>query len=136
MKYIHCGMHVPSGRLSVGCPVLDRFLRGGLLVPMVTEFAGNSAAGKTQLCLQLCLTAQLPRQQGGLVGGAVYVCTEDAFPTKRLQQLVQTFSCHESSLSYQQLTDSIFVEHCATTVSAGTLVFVLFTVIKFNLFIS
>ena len=49
--------------------MLDRTLRGGLLVPGVMEIAGTSAAGKTQLCLQLCLTVQLPRDKGGLEGG-------------------------------------------------------------------
>ena len=57
------------GRLGVGCAVLDSRLRGGLLVPGLTEIAGTSAAGKTQLCLQLCLTCQLPRTQGGLATG-------------------------------------------------------------------
>ena len=102
----------------MGCPVLDSFLRGGILVPALTEIAGNSAAGKTQLCLQLSLCVQLPRQQGGLEGGAVYVCTEDAFPTKRLQQLVEVFTARPGcSRTIQQLTDAIFIEHCATTVS-------------------
>lgn len=55
--------------LSTGCPLLDKALHGGLLVPGVTEIAGTSAAGKTQLCLQLCLTVQLPREKGGLEGG-------------------------------------------------------------------
>ncbi|GLD72009.1 DNA repair protein XRCC3 [Lates japonicus] len=45
-------------RLSVGCPVLDRLLRGGLPVGGVTELAGESGAGKTQLALQLCLPSQ------------------------------------------------------------------------------
>ena len=40
-----------------------------MLVPGLTEVAGTSAAGKTQFCLQLCLTVQLPRKHGGLEGG-------------------------------------------------------------------
>ena len=61
--------HSHSVRLSTGCPHLDSFLNGGLPVPALNEVAGTSAAGKTQLCLQLCLTVQLPRQEGGLDGG-------------------------------------------------------------------
>ena len=53
----------------MGCGLLDSSLRGGLLVPGLTEISGTSAAGKTQLCLQLCLTSQLPREQGGLDAG-------------------------------------------------------------------
>ena len=66
--YIHELYH-NSGRLSVGCAILDAGLRGGLLVPGLTEIAGTSGAGKTQLCLQLCLTVQLPREHGGLNTG-------------------------------------------------------------------
>lgn len=62
------------GRLSVGCDMLDCSMRGGLLVPGLTEIAGTSAAGKTQLCLQLCLTVQLPRTHGGLDGGNLVTC--------------------------------------------------------------
>lgn len=56
-------------RLSVGCPVLDELLRGGLPVGGVTELAGESGAGKTQLALQLCLSVQYPTQHGGLNSG-------------------------------------------------------------------
>ena len=59
------------GRLSVGCTTLDSILKGGLLVSGITEIAGTGAAGKTQLCLQLCLTVQLPKTHGGLGAGEV-----------------------------------------------------------------
>jgi len=35
----------------------------------ITEIAGESASGKTQLCLQLCLTVQLSQETGGLDAG-------------------------------------------------------------------
>lgn len=56
-------------RLSVGCPVLDELLRGGLPVGGVTELSGESGAGKTQLALQLCLSVLYPPQYGGLNSG-------------------------------------------------------------------
>lgn len=56
-------------RLSLGCPVLDGLLRGGLPLDGITELAGRSSAGKTQLALQLCLAVQFPRQHGGLGAG-------------------------------------------------------------------
>ncbi|KAL4692428.1 hypothetical protein H8959_016238 [Pygathrix nigripes] len=49
-------------RLSLGCPVLDSLLRGGLPLDGITELAGRSSVGKTQLALQLCLAVQFPRQ--------------------------------------------------------------------------
>ncbi|XP_064403342.1 DNA repair protein XRCC3-like [Halichondria panicea] len=99
--------------LSTGCPRLNSFLGGGLLVSALNEVAGTSAAGKTQFCLQLCLTVQLPRDQGGLDGGAVYVCTEDAFPHKRLQQMVEAFA-KKSGRAPLEISDKIFVEHAVT----------------------
>ena len=42
---------------------------GGIISRGITEIAGESASGKTQLCMQLCLTVQLPLQLGGLNGG-------------------------------------------------------------------
>ncbi|RXM90739.1 DNA repair protein XRCC3 [Acipenser ruthenus] len=74
-------------KLSLGCPVLDSLLRGGIHLLGIVEIAGESSAGKTQICMQLCLSVQYPRKYGGLEAGAVYICTEDTFPTKRLQQL-------------------------------------------------
>ena len=57
-----------AGLLSMGCTVLDTWLGGGLLTSRLTEIAGVSSAGKTQICLQLALTVQLPRDKGGLDG--------------------------------------------------------------------
>ncbi|XP_070843555.1 DNA repair protein XRCC3 [Chaetodon trifascialis] len=105
-------------RLSVGCPVLDELLRGGLPVGGVTELSGESGAGKTQLALQLCLSVQYPTQYGGLNSGAVYICTEDSFPIRRLQQLIRDQSCLRSDvppslISRLQFSDQVYVEHAA-----------------------
>jgi len=95
-------------RLSLGCQILDGFLCGGILREGITEITGESSSGKTQICLQLCLSVQLPQEHGGLGGGAVYISTEDVFPSKRLHQLTQSFAEGEASL-----TDNIFIEHAA-----------------------
>ena len=55
--------------MSLGCPVLDGVLRGGLLPWGLTELAGPSGAGKSQLAMQLCLSVQYPVQYGGLGSG-------------------------------------------------------------------
>jgi hypothetical protein len=57
-------------RLSFGCPVLDRFLGGGLLPTGITELAGEAGSGKTQLCMQLMMQVQLPASQGGREAGS------------------------------------------------------------------
>ncbi|XP_055274607.1 DNA repair protein XRCC3 isoform X3 [Moschus berezovskii] len=109
-------------RLSLGCPVLDALLRGGLPLDGITELAGHSSAGKTQLALQLCLAVQLPRCHGGLGAGAVYVCTEDAFPSRRLQQLIAQQQHLRADvpghvISKIKFGHQIFIEHAADVVT-------------------
>ncbi|XP_022108570.1 DNA repair protein XRCC3-like [Acanthaster planci] len=108
-----CPKSLRVSSLSTGCEVLDAFLRGGILSPGITEIAGESAAGKTQLCMQLCLSVQRSTVNGGLDGGAVYICTEDVFPSKRLHQLIENFQKRLSATKYHQLKlgDNIFIEH-------------------------
>ncbi|XP_048341525.1 DNA repair protein XRCC3 [Sphaerodactylus townsendi] len=105
-------------KLSLGCRVLDGLLRGGIPLTGITEIAGESSAGKTQIGLQLCLSVQYPYEYGGLECGAVYICTEDAFPHRRLQQLIE----HQSQLRGDvphpviqkiKFGNCIFVEHVA-----------------------
>ncbi|XP_018084099.1 X-ray repair complementing defective repair in Chinese hamster cells 3 L homeolog isoform X2 [Xenopus laevis] len=105
-------------KLSLGCKVLDNFLRGGIPLVGITEIAGESSAGKTQIGLQLCLSVQYPVEYGGLASGAVYICTEDAFPSKRLQQLIKSQHKLRSDVPSDVIKnirfgDSIFVEHTA-----------------------
>ncbi|XP_034722225.1 DNA repair protein XRCC3 isoform X1 [Etheostoma cragini] len=103
-------------RLSLGCPVLDQLLRGGLPVGRVSELSGESGAGKTQLALQLCLSVQYPVQQGGLDSGAVYVCTEDPFPARRLQQLIRGQASLRQDVPAALIRcsgDRVYVEHAA-----------------------
>ncbi|XP_030740880.1 DNA repair protein XRCC3 [Echinops telfairi] len=105
-------------RLSLGCPVLDGLLRGGLPLDGISELAGHSSVGKTQLALQLCLTVQLPRQHGGLEAGAVYICTEEVFPHRRLQQLIAHQPQLRDNIPAELLRavpfgDRVFVEHAA-----------------------
>lgn len=60
-------------------PSTRRYLGGGIPVGSITEFVGESTAGKTQLCLQLLLASQLPLDRGGLAGKAIYIHTEVRF---------------------------------------------------------
>ncbi|XP_077990024.1 DNA repair protein XRCC3-like [Glandiceps talaboti] len=115
---IHEGKCHPSltvQTLTTGCKVLDEFLRGGIVCPGITEIAGESAAGKTQLCMQLCLTAQLPHQLNGLDAGVAYICTEDVFPNKRLYQMIQNFQQRLDPDVVRQLSlgDHIYIEHAS-----------------------
>ena len=104
-----------QGRLSTGCPLINEYLHGGLLPRAINEIAGTSGAGKTQLCLQLSLTVQLPRHHGGLQGKAVYISTE-TLPSGRLQQLSQSMSSRYNVMAAKTLMDNILIHHCSTMV--------------------
>nr|XP_033808133.1 DNA repair protein XRCC3 isoform X1 [Geotrypetes seraphini]XP_033808134.1 DNA repair protein XRCC3 isoform X1 [Geotrypetes seraphini] len=109
---------VQHQKLSLGCPILDSFLRGGIPLVGITELAGESSAGKTQICLQLCLSVQYPGTHGGLEAGAVYICTEDVFPNKRLQQLIGQQHKLRADVPLDVIKkikfgDNIFIEHAA-----------------------
>lgn len=87
----------------------------------ITEIVGESGSGKSQLCMQLTLMVQYPIACGGLEGGAVYICTEGAFPSSRLQQLTKTFPDKLRSDSKKprigiKFGDHIFIEHIADVV--------------------
>ncbi|KFV00888.1 DNA repair protein XRCC3 [Pterocles gutturalis] len=105
-------------KLSLGCSVLDNLLKGGIPLVGITELAGESSAGKTQISLQLCLCVQYPYKYGGLDSGAVYICTEDVFPSKRLQQLIDQQHKLRADVPAEiiqkiKFGNSIFVEHAA-----------------------
>ncbi|KAK0572769.1 hypothetical protein LWI29_036960 [Acer saccharum] len=53
-------------KCTLGCPILDRCLGGAIPCNSITELVAESGSGKTQLCLQLSLSAQLPASHGGL----------------------------------------------------------------------
>ncbi|KAJ3693218.1 hypothetical protein LUZ60_008698 [Juncus effusus] len=60
-------------KLSLGCPILTKTLAGGLPVGTLTEISGEAATGKTQLCLQLLLTALRPTYSGGLASSSLLI---------------------------------------------------------------
>lgn len=98
--------------LTTGCSKLDALLQGGITTRGITQIYGAASTGKTQLALQLCLTVQLPEVKGGFAAGAVYVCTESIFPSRRLQELIQKL---DVTKKYGINGDLVFVEHVSTT---------------------
>ncbi|MFX0098914.1 MAG: DNA repair and recombination protein RadA [Candidatus Hodarchaeota archaeon] len=75
------------GRIVTGSDALNELLGGGLECGAVTEFFGEFRTGKTQLAHQFCVNVQLPADQGGLDGKALYVDTEGTFRPERLVQM-------------------------------------------------
>ena len=64
------------------------------VVPKGHTFIGGeipTLLHNSQLCHQLCVTAQLPIEQGGLDGGALYIDTEQSFRVERIGQIARRF---------------------------------------------
>ncbi|CAN0901217.1 DNA repair protein RAD51 homolog [Linum grandiflorum] len=56
----------------------------------ITEIYGEFRSGKTQLCHTLCVTCQLPLDQGGGEGKAMYIDAEGTFRPQRLLQIADS----------------------------------------------
>ncbi|XP_023254472.1 DNA repair protein RAD51 homolog 1, partial [Seriola lalandi dorsalis] len=71
-------------QISTGSKELDKLLQGGIETGSITEMFGEFRTGKTQLCHTLAVTCQLPIDQGGGEGKAMYIDTEGTFRPERL----------------------------------------------------
>lgn len=50
---------------------------------------GLSATGKTQICFQLCLNVQIPRELGGVDGEALYIDSHGDFSIERITEMAK-----------------------------------------------
>jgi DNA repair protein RadA len=76
-------------RLTTNSSTLDEILAGGIEPGSVTEFYGEYRTGKTQIAHQLCVDVQLPYEDGGLEGNALYIDTEATFRPERIIQMAE-----------------------------------------------
>jgi DNA-repair protein XRCC3 len=112
--------------LTTGCPLLDETLQGGLRTGCVHEIVGESNCGKTQLCLQLLLTSQWKKENGGLECKSLYINTEGSsgLTTTRLREFAdfhasKGFLPGDGPNAGQETAtalsmDNIFVEKCVS----------------------
>ncbi|MBX4211913.1 DNA repair and recombination protein RadA [Candidatus Pacearchaeota archaeon] len=78
------------GYISTGSNNLNNLLGGkGVETRSMTEAYGAFGSGKTQLALTLAVNAQLPKEQGGVNGKAVYIDTEGTFRPARIRQIAE-----------------------------------------------
>lgn len=75
------------GKITTGSKKLDELLEGGVETQAITEAFGEFGSGKTQLGHQLCVNVQLPREDGGLEGKAIYIDTEGTFRPERIRDM-------------------------------------------------
>ncbi|XP_063702098.1 DNA repair protein RAD51 homolog 1-like [Culicoides brevitarsis] len=78
-------------QITTGSRELDKLLGGGLETGSITEVFGEFRTGKTQLCLTLAVTCQLPISQGGAEGKCLYIDTEGTFRPERLLSIAERY---------------------------------------------
>jgi len=78
-------------KITTGSEELDKMFGGGIESNSITELFGEFRTGKTQICLTLCVTCQLPLENGGGQGKALYIDTEGTFRPERLKDIAERF---------------------------------------------
>lgn len=91
-------------RCTTGSKKVDGILGGGVETQAMTEFIGDYGVGKTQICLVLSVTAQLPKEKGGLEGNVIYMDTEGTFSPERVYQIAS-----KRGLDGQKILDGIII---------------------------
>ena len=76
-------------RITTSSQELDNLFGGGIETGCVIEFFGEFRTGKTQIAHQLCVNVQLPKEDGGLDGNALYIDTEGTFRPERIIQMAE-----------------------------------------------
>ena len=106
-------------KCSTGSTNLDKLLGGGIETQAMTEFIGEYGVGKTQICLMLCVMAQLPAEKKGLDGNVVYIDTEGTFIPERVFQIAESLGLdpHETlgniflARAYNSSHQELLTEH-------------------------
>lgn len=76
-------------RITTGSKSFDELLGGGFETQAITELFGEFGSGKTQIAHQLCVNVQLPEEEGGLDGEAIFIDTENTFRPERIIQMAE-----------------------------------------------
>ena len=79
------------GKLTSGSKIFDELLGGGFETQAITELYGEYGSSKTQIAHQLCVSVQLPLDQGGLNSDAFFIDTENTFRPERIIQMATAF---------------------------------------------
>lgn len=76
--------------ITTGSKELDALLGGkGIETQAIIEAFGKYSSSKTQLAFQLCVNVQLPREQGGLESGVIFIDSENTFRPERIIQMAE-----------------------------------------------
>ncbi len=94
------------GRITTGSNALDSLLGGGVETQAITELFGEFGSGKTQICHQLAVNVQLPKEEGGLEGSVIVIDTEKTFRPERIIQMAEA-----KGLDGRDVLKNIYVAH-------------------------
>ena len=92
------------GKITTGSQGLDDLLGGGVETQAITELFGEFGSGKTQICHQLAVNVQMPRDMGGLGGVVIVIDTENTFRPERIIQMAEA-----KDLDAKEVLKNIFV---------------------------
>ncbi|XP_050523670.1 DNA repair protein RAD51 homolog 3-like isoform X2 [Daktulosphaira vitifoliae] len=82
--------------IATFCKGIDELLNGGVQVGKLTELTGAPGSGRSQLCMQLCVSVQIPACFEGLEAEAIYIDTNSNFSHVRLTEMIEAFQEHVS----------------------------------------
>jgi DNA-repair protein XRCC3 len=97
---MHTANEATCSIVRTRCDVVDDALRGGVRTKQITELVGEAGSAKTQLCAQLCLSAQIDLRECSVV----YVQTDGGKPPTavmrriaRSKRFVEAFGSEEAA---------------------------------------
>ena len=85
------------------CKSIDNLLGGGFATSEVTEVVGVPGVGKTQLAMQLCVDASLPKPYGGVDGESIYIDSEGSFAPERCYSMAESLVEHVHSSARRRI---------------------------------
>ncbi|XP_034948447.1 meiotic recombination protein dmc1-like isoform X2 [Chelonus insularis] len=94
-------------KLKTSSESLNDILDGGFQCGTITELCGIQGSGKTQVCFQASIAAQLPENVGGLEGQSLYIDTRNAFSCQRINGFRKLHP--KLSLPTDKILENIFV---------------------------
>ncbi len=98
------------GRITTGSKDLNELIGGGVETNAITEAYGKFSSGKSQIAFQLAVNVQLPKKEGGLEGGVLFIDTEGTFRPERIAEIAKA-----ADLDPKKVLENIAVIRAITT---------------------
>lgn len=109
-------------RISTGSKALNSLLGGGVESMAITELFGEFRTGKTQLCHNLCVTAQMPKTEDGGNGKVIFIDTEGTFRPERIVRIAERYGLNPeavlSNITYARVYTTEFQTSLLTSCAA------------------